>query len=132
MSNKRYNLAKKILCKFTDDVGNDEELLDIARRMAIADVEDMGVEAFISQKASDISLSFMDICVNTMQQQLSEILTLKKAEGDLDDLGIGGEQERVDLASVSRALHNNYASGMAVMTNYFSMLENVKNHLDEL
>ena len=81
MSNKRYNLAKKILCKFTDDVGNDEELLDIARRMAIADVEDMGVEAFISQKASDISLSFMDICVNTMQQQLAEILTMKEAEG---------------------------------------------------
>ncbi len=105
---------------------NDDEQIFTAKRMVLADIKEMGDMEFLEQSASDIAASFMKVCVDTSHDQLTEILDIRDAESQLDELGVGDDQERVDLEKVVRACHNNFTMGMAVLSYYLQIFESIK------
>ena len=115
--------AYDIAMQFDDQ---DDEQIFTAKRMVLADIKEMGDVEFVEQSASDIAASFMKVCVDTSHDQLEEILTIRSAENQLDDLGLGDSQERVDLEQVVRACHNNFGMGMTVLAYYLQIYESVK------
>lgn len=118
-----YTRAYQHAMDFDDQ---DDEQIFTAKRMVLADIKEMGDMEFLEQTASDIAASFMKVCVDTSHDQLTEILDIREAESQLDDLGIGDDQERVDLEKVVRACHNNFTMGMAVLSYYLQIFESVK------
>jgi hypothetical protein len=109
--------------KFDDQ---DDEQIFTAKRMVLADLDEMGDIEFLEQTASDIAASFMKVCVETSHEQLTDIISVHEAEIQLDEMGIGEEQERVDMVSVVRACHNNFSTGMAVLAYYLQIFETIK------
>jgi hypothetical protein len=99
---------------------------DVAKKMVISDIENMGDEDFLTQKSSDICASFMKVCVDSSYEQLNEIKSIMEAETELDDMGVGDDQTRVDLWAVTRAVHNNYSMGMSVLSHYMQIFEHLK------
>ena len=102
------------------------EAVDVARRMILADLEEYGAEEFLNQKPSQISGGFTTMVMDTSAEQLDTILFNKDAEEALDELGIGDEQSRIDMADVAVALHNNYAKGMVILSHYLLIFEYLK------
>lgn len=102
------------------------EAVDVARRMILADLEEYGAEEFLNQKPSQISGGFTTMVMDTSAEQLDTILFNKDAEEALDELGIGDEQSRIDMADVAVALHNNYSKGMVILSHYLLIFEYLK------
>ena len=104
----------------------EDERMFIAKKMVMADIKEMGEIDFMEQCPSDIANSFMHVCVESSQDQLEEIFAIREAEIQLDELGLGEEQTRVNIDNVVRACHNNFSTGMACLACYLEIFESIK------
>ena len=102
------------------------EAVDVARRMILADLEEYGAEGFLNQKPSQISGGFTTMVMDTSAEQLDTIMLNKDAEEALDELGLGEDQNRIDMSDVAIALHNNYSKGMVILSHYLLIFEYLK------
>lgn len=132
--NHKFALMKMSVLEYETDLDIDNEMeieaLDIAKRMAIADLNEYGAEDFLSQQPSTVAGSFASLCMDTSSNQLDEIINHKEIEGDLDELGVGDEQSRVDMSEVAVAVHNNFSKGMVVLSHYLLLFEHLKELYD--
>ena len=115
--------AYQMAMEFDDQ---DDEQIFTAKRMVLADIKEMGDIDFMEQSASEIAASFMQVCVDTSHDQLQEIFAIREAEAQLDELGMGEEQTRVNIDNVVRACHNNFSTGMACLAYYLQIFESIK------
>lgn len=130
----KYALMKMSVLEYNPELSIDSDIeieaLDIAKRMAITDLNEYGADDFLSQKPSNVAGAFASICMDTSSEQLDEVINHKEIENNLDDLGVGDQQSRVDMSEVAVAVHNNFSKGMVVLSHYLLLFEHLKEIYD--
>jgi len=105
----------------------DEESQITASIMAEADLNEMGSKGFMNRNYSEISWDFMSVCVDSNFENIKDILNICDAEQALDELGLGENQDRIDMSKVIVALHKNYFRGISTLCYYLELFEHIKN-----
>jgi len=113
------------------DATASEEVITAARGMVLSDLELMDDHDFINQKPSEIVMALADVIIETMQEQVEEIVCMKNMEEDMLDLGIEKEQKPVPYARVIKVVNQNHARGVRIIAYYLSIFEYVKQRVNE-
>jgi hypothetical protein len=130
MKSMNLNEIRKAIESWTPTEG-DEDLQITASLMAEADLNEMSLDDFINRSYSEISWEFMNVCVDSNLENIHDILNICDAEQALDELGLGENQDRIDMSKVVVALHKNYFRGISILCYYIELFEHIKNYNNE-